>query len=70
MVDEIKSMNGRKVMDNIRSTGLSVMAWCRKNELCYETTLSMIQGHPGKKDVEKTSLILERMKSEGLYVSL
>lgn len=70
MSNEIKNMNGREVMYNIRNTGLSVMGWCRKNELCYETTLAMLQGHPGKRDVALTSVILEKLKSDGHYVAL
>jgi lambda repressor-like predicted transcriptional regulator len=70
MQDEIKNMNGREVMNNIRKTGLSVMAWCRKNDVCYETTLGMLQGHPGKRDKEVASVILEKLKAEGLYVAL
>jgi len=70
MNDEIKNMNGRQVMYNIRSTGLSVMGWCRKNDLCYETTLAMLQGHPRKRDITITSNILEKLKSDGHYVAL
>ena len=70
MIDEIKNMNGRMVMTNIRKTGLSVMGWCRKNEICYETTLSMLQGHSVKKDINIATAILEKLKSEGYYVAL
>jgi hypothetical protein len=70
MIDEIKKMNGREVMNNIRKTGLSVMGWCRKNDICYETTLAMLQGHPRKRDVDISAVILEKLKEEGHYVGV
>ncbi|MBT0665898.1 hypothetical protein KI809_16430 [Geobacter pelophilus] len=70
MIDEIKNMNGREVMNNIRNTGLSVMGWCRKNGVSYETTLAMLQGHSLKNDTNNHSEILEKLKAEGHYVAL
>ncbi|GAM11097.1 hypothetical protein OR1_03406 [Geobacter sp. OR-1] len=70
MIDEIKGMNGRAVMTNIRNTGLSVMGWCRKNDVSYETTLAMLQGHSLKNDTNNPYDILNKLKSEGHYVAL
>lgn len=70
IIDQIKNMNGRVVMTNIRNTGLSVMAWCRKNGVCYETTLAMLQGHSFKEETNGALVILEKLKSEGHYVAI
>ena len=70
MIDEIKMMNGRVVMNNIRNTGLSVMGWCRKNDVSYETTLAMLQGHSLKNETKNATAILEKLKHYGLYVAI
>jgi len=70
MIDGIKNINGRMVMENIRNTGLSVMGWCRKNGVNYDTTLAILQGHSLKNDTNNPAEILEKLKAEGLYVAL
>lgn len=70
MIDEIKRMNGKAVMTNIRNTGVSVMGWCRNNGVCYETTLAMLQGHSIKNDRNIALDIVEKLKSQKHYVAL